>query len=163
MIFKNKYPAVRIPTEAEWEYAAVAKIDNDYWDRGSRNFPWDGSFFEPLKRKRKEKEGTPEVFTLNCNAGNVWEGSGIADYRADGYEYTAPVNSYAPNDFGLYQMAGNVAEWIQDPFDNTGFIEGKIYMQAQIAEKMYHKEVAKKKLMEMKEVLITEQLLSILK
>jgi gliding motility-associated lipoprotein GldK len=77
----------RLPTEAEWEYAA----------RGGRSqvpFPWGG----PYLRNKK-----------GCLLANFKPGRG--NYPEDGGMYTVPAQMYWPNDFGLYQMAGNVAEW----------------------------------------------------
>lgn len=77
----------RLPTEAEWEYAA----------RGGRSqvpFPWGG----PYLRNKK-----------GCLLANFKPGRG--NYPEDGGMYTVPAQTYWPNDFGLYQMAGNVAEW----------------------------------------------------
>lgn len=77
----------RLPTEAEWEYAA----------RGGRSqapYPWGG----PYLRNRK-----------GCLMANFKPGRG--DYIEDGGFYTVRADAYMPNDFGLYQMSGNVAEW----------------------------------------------------
>ena len=77
----------RLPTEAEWEYAA----------RGGRSqvsFPWGG----PYLRNKK-----------GCLLANFKPGRG--NYPEDGAMYTVRADAYWPNDFGLYNMAGNVAEW----------------------------------------------------
>jgi sulfatase modifying factor 1 len=88
----SRYPRFRLPTEAEWEYAA----------RGGKEivkYPWGG----PYTRNRD-----------GCFLANFKPGRGA--YADDGYAYTAPVNTFLPNNFGLYNMAGNVAEWCQDDF-----------------------------------------------
>ena len=85
----------QLPSEAEWEYAA----------RGGKvgmQFPWGG----PTARNAK-----------GCLMANFKPGRG--NYIDDGAAYTAPVYSYWPNDFGLYNMAGNVAEWTQSSFNES--------------------------------------------
>jgi sulfatase modifying factor 1 len=87
----------RLPTEAEWEYAARGGLPP-----GNR-FPW-GDELEPRGRHRM----------------NVWQGVfPTRNTEADGHYGPAPVRSYPPNRYGLYEMTGNVWEWVWDWFDET--------------------------------------------
>ncbi|MEM6395868.1 MAG: SUMF1/EgtB/PvdO family nonheme iron enzyme [Bacteroidota bacterium] len=82
----------RLPTEAEYEYAA----------RGGREhapYPWGGPYVRNAK---------------GCLLANFKPGRG--NYPEDGGQYTVPVDAYYPNDFGLYNMSGNVAEWTSSAF-----------------------------------------------
>ncbi len=77
----------RLPTEAQWEYAARG-------GRSQSSYPWGG----PYLRNKK-----------GCLLANFKPGRG--NYPEDGGLYTVRADAYFPNDFGLYNMAGNVAEW----------------------------------------------------
>jgi formylglycine-generating enzyme len=84
----------RLPTEAEWEYAARGGLE-------SKKFPW----------------GDQEVDDGGWRA-NIWQGE-FPRYNTvdDGWLTTAPVHSFVPNGYGLWQLVGNVWEWCQDWFD----------------------------------------------
>ncbi len=102
-------PRFRLPTEVEWEYAAYAiYVDegtNVYGDK--RVFPWDG---HGLRASRGRRMGE---FNANFVRGKG-DYMGQAGRLNDAAIYTVPVDAYDPNDFGLYNMAGNVNEWVAD-------------------------------------------------
>ncbi len=84
-----------LPTEAEFEYAARGgRIGNDY--------PWGGPYIRNAK---------------GCLMANFKPGRG--NYIDDGGAFTVNVKSYFPNDYGLYNMAGNVAEWTASAYDES--------------------------------------------
>jgi len=90
-----RMPDFRLPSEAEWEYAA----------RGGRDmakYPWGNPYIRNSK---------------GCMLANFKPGRG--NYYDDGFMYSSPVASYFANDYGLYDMSGNVAEWCEDAFYNA--------------------------------------------
>jgi len=139
-------PKYRLPTEAEWEFAALGLIGNTVYERvvERRLYPWNGHI------TRTDADGNYGDMVANFRRGRG-DYMGTAGNLNDAAFVTAPVYAYWPNDYGLYNMAGNVAEWVMDvyrplsfediddlnPFrgnvfktyvrDNTGAIADKLY------------------------------------
>ena len=106
----------RLPTEAEWEYAALALLGkaNDNTILSSKVYPWDGLGI------RSPQKSTRGLIYANFKRGEG-DNMGVAGYLNDGADITAPVRKYVPNDFGLYNMAGNVSEWVLDTYRQMSF------------------------------------------
>ncbi|MBB6609588.1 gliding motility lipoprotein GldJ [Pontibacter sp. Tf4] len=106
-------PNYRLPTEAEWEYAAQAMIGTQYSEDENQNnrrlYPWDGHQVRNPYGKQMGK------FMANFKRGRG-DYAGIAGALNDGAMITDYIYAYPPNDFGLYNMAGNVNEWVQDVY-----------------------------------------------
>ncbi|WP_163398333.1 gliding motility lipoprotein GldJ [Flavobacterium fluviatile] len=104
-------PEYRLPTEAEWEYAAAADVGQREYNiyKGQKKYPWSGDYTRSAKRKNRGDQ------LANFKQGNGDYG-GIAGWSDDGADITNKIKSYPANDFGLYDMAGNVAEWVADVY-----------------------------------------------
>ncbi len=130
-------PRYRLPTETEWEYAALGLSEVREYNlyRGRKKYPWDGQYTRSEKRKIKGDQ------LANFKQGKGDYG-GIAGWSDDGADITNAVKSYAPNDFGLYDMAGNVAEWvadvyrptIDDEYNDFNYYRGNVYTKNAINE-----------------------------
>lgn len=110
-------PNYRLPSEAEWEYAAQALIGNQWLDENQthkRLYPWDG---HALRNPYGNQMG---MFLANFKRGRG-DYAGIAGKLNDGAMITDYIYNYPPNDFGLYNMAGNVNEWVYDVYRPTSF------------------------------------------
>jgi gliding motility-associated lipoprotein GldJ len=110
-------PNFRLPTEAEWDYAATALIGTQWLDENQtqkRLYPWDG---HALRNPFGDEMG---YFLANFKRGRG-DYAGIAGKLNDGSMITAYIFSYPPNDYGLYCMAGNVSEWVYDVYRPSSF------------------------------------------
>jgi formylglycine-generating enzyme len=114
-------PNYRLPTEAEWEYASKAMIGTQYVDENQSNqriYPWDGS---SMRNPRGRHKG--EMLANFKRAKGDY--AGIAGKSNDGAIITEEVYKYPPNDFGLYNMAGNVNEWVYDVYRPLSYMDFK--------------------------------------
>ena len=127
----------RLPTESEWEYAALGltELRNYNVYKGRKKYPWDGQYSRSGKREFRGDQ------LANFKQGKGDYG-GIAGWSDDGADITNEVMSYESNDFGLYDMAGNVAEWVadvyrpvvDDEFSDFGYYRGNVYTKNAIGE-----------------------------
>jgi formylglycine-generating enzyme len=110
------FPDYRLPTEAEWEFAAyaISSVTIDGMVAEGKIYPWSGS---QVRNPTKAQLGQM-LANFVRGRGDMMGTSGALNDRAT---VTAPVNSYSPNDFGLYNMAGNVNEWVLDVYRPTTY------------------------------------------
>ncbi len=117
-------PNYRLPSEAEWEYAAYGLIDQN-----PRPSLKEGKRGEELAMNKQLYPWSENVYGLRDTRHGSWQGAFLANFKRgsgdvagvagglnDRAFYTSEVTSFYPNSFGLYNMAGNVSEWVRDVY-----------------------------------------------
>ncbi|WP_447640138.1 MULTISPECIES: SUMF1/EgtB/PvdO family nonheme iron enzyme [Chitinophagaceae] len=119
------FPDYRLPTEAEWEYAALGLIQNNIKSSKNRKvrgdeiiaekqvYPWKNDGFDGLRVTKKGKQ--QGEFMANFKRGNG-DYMGVAGGLNDNAATPGPIDAFSPNAYGLYNMAGNVSEWVADVY-----------------------------------------------
>ncbi|MFV0248555.1 MAG: gliding motility lipoprotein GldJ [Tenacibaculum sp.] len=128
----------RLPTEVEWEYAAKAIFENREYNniRGRKKYAWNGKYTRDKNGRRRGDQ----LANFKQGKGNY---SGIAGWSSDGSDIPNAVRSYPPNAFGLYDMSGNVAEWVSDVYrpiidteaNDFNYFRGNIFSKKLIDER----------------------------
>jgi len=127
----------RLPSEAEWEYAAKAIFENREYNniRGRKKYAWKGKY----TRNRSQANRGDQLANFKQSKGNY---SGISGWSSDGADIPNKIRSYPPNAFGLFDMSGNVAEWVSDVYrpiidseaNDFNYFRGNIYTKKLINE-----------------------------
>jgi len=130
-------PKYRLPTESEWEYAAKAIVEKREYNtiRGRKKYAWDSKY---TRNKEKKVQGD-QLANFKQGKGDY---SGVPGWSNDGADITIQVKSYDANAFGLYDMSGNVAEWVADIYrpivDNDAndfnYFRGNIFTKKMIGK-----------------------------
>lgn len=118
------FPDYRLPTEAEWEYAALG-----YLNENPQVSKKEGKRGEELVTNKQVYAWGQNVNGLRDSRRGSWQGTFLANFKRgsgdnmgvagglnDRAVYTAPVGTFYPNGFGLYNMSGNVSEWVKDVY-----------------------------------------------
>ncbi len=127
----------RLPTETEWEYAAKALVENRVYNsiRGRKKYSWNGNTTREDSRRYKGDQ----LANFKQGKGDY---SGLAGWSNDGADITMRIKAYKPNAFGLFDMSGNVSEWVADVYrpiiDNDAndfsYYRGNVFTKKKIDE-----------------------------
>ena len=130
-------PEYRLPTEVEWEYAAKSLNGIREYNsiRGRKKYPWAGRY---TRNGRRAIMGN-QMANFKQGQGDY---GGLAGWSEDSGDITTAVKTFEPNDFGLYDMAGNVAEWVADVYrpivddelSDFNYYRGNVYTKNKIGE-----------------------------
>ena len=130
-------PEYRLPTEVEWEYAAKSLNGIREYNsiRGRKKYPWAGRY---TRNGRRAVMGN-QMANFKQGQGDY---GGLAGWSEDSGDITTAVKTFEPNDFGLYDMAGNVAEWVADVYrpivddelSDFNYYRGNVYTKNKIGE-----------------------------
>ncbi|HSC52364.1 MAG TPA: SUMF1/EgtB/PvdO family nonheme iron enzyme [Phnomibacter sp.] len=144
-------PDYRLPTEAEWEYAALSYIAQNPQPRRKEK----GQRGEELVANKQLYSWSNNYNGLRDNRRGSWQGEMLANFKRgagdlmgvagglnDRAATPAPVESFYPNGFGLYNMSGNVSEWVADVYrpmthevgDDFNYYRGNTFMKLKIAD-----------------------------
>ncbi|MDR1876297.1 MAG: gliding motility lipoprotein GldJ [Flavobacteriaceae bacterium] len=126
----NLVQKFRLPTEAEWEYSALA-------ESGNRQYNLVEGKDVMINKMRSKKGRNRGQFLENFKSGGQGDYSGIGGWANDGNAITSDVRAYPSNPFGIYGMYGNVAEWTQDvyrplidtEYNDFNYYRGNVYQQ----------------------------------
>lgn len=104
-------PKFRLPTEAEWEYAAYGTkaLEGEENYKEKKIYPW---FGHQMRNPEKKYRGEMQANYVRGRGDMMGMGGKLNDHAT----ITAPVDAFWPNEFGLYNMAGNVNEWVLDVY-----------------------------------------------
>jgi len=140
-------PDYRLPFEAEWEYAAYGLVNQNPRPSTKKKrgeelvsnkqvYPWAINVNGLRDSRRGSWQGT---FLANFKRGSG-DNAGVAGGLNDNAFYTAPVQSFYPNGFGIYNMAGNVSEWVEDtyrPLSSLDFDDQPAPFRGNVFKKLY--------------------------